>query len=325
MVELKHSLEDLCVNLLIASTCNSGCSWCIANDYMKSQKSDKYMTDKSFEAFYSMLSQDRVSQVNLLGGEPSLHPKSLEFGKRIFELGIPVGYSTNGLWTDNFREQLKEVDYPIDFEVTFLGSSGYTLEKREQIMKSLDQLKNHPTSLGLILTSPNEPYKEHLDLAEKYGFDLRWAILEPTPLTGQTEGYKSQNNLKELGKLTTQIVREANNRGISTWADLTVPYCAINEEDRALFKGEKNDIQYKCPPFFDISPNLNIWRCLPMAPTETPKLTDFKTFREAYTEINKVKRKFLSRGVYSECSDCSKLEGTCSGGPAIAKKIKDEN
>ncbi len=48
-------------------------------------------------------------------------------------------------------------------------------------------------------------------------------------------------------------MKEANERGIETWADLTVPYCAIEDKDRHLFQRGENDIQYKCPPFFDIS------------------------------------------------------------------------
>jgi len=101
MTELKHSLKDLCVNLLITSTCNAGCPWCIANKYMKSQCSPLYMTDESFEGFYQMLSRDSVAQVNLLGGEPSLHPRSLDFGRRIFDLNVPVGLycCIFGCWT----------------------------------------------------------------------------------------------------------------------------------------------------------------------------------------------------------------------------------
>lgn len=322
MTELKHTLDDLCTNLLITSTCNAGCSWCIANDYMKEQKSTKYMSEENFERFYGMLSRDRLAQVNILGGEPSLHPKALEFGKRIYDLGVPVGFSTNGFWNKSFREKFGHMDYPIDFEVTFLGSNGYSSQKRDQIMETFEQLKCHSVSLGLILAGPNDDYKEHLDIAEKYGFDLRWAIMEPTCQTGQTEGYKAQGRLKEIGKLATKIVKEANERGIETWADLTVPYCAIEDEDRHLFQGDKNDIQYKCPPFFDISTNLKIWRCLPMAPNKTPSLTDFNSFREAYSAINTVKKPYVSEGVFQECGSCDKLETTCSGGPAIAKKLE---
>ena len=110
-------------------------------------------------------------------------------------------------------------------------------------MQTFEQLKGHSVSLGLILAGPKDAYQEHLDIAEKYGFDLRWAIMEPTCQTGQTDGYRAQERLKGIGKLATRIVKEANERGIETWADLTVPYCAIEDEDRHLFKGNKNDIR----------------------------------------------------------------------------------
>ncbi len=321
MTELKHTSNDLCTNLLITSTCNAGCSWCIADDYMNQQGSTNYMTDKTFDKFYSMASRDSLAQVNILGGEPSLHPKALDFGKKIHELGVPVGFSTNGFWTDSFRKKLENLDYPIEFEVTFLGSESYSDKKRKQIMRTFEQLKGHSVGLGLILGGNENLYEEHLDIAEKYGFDLRWAIMEPTIQTGQTQGYRSRDNLKKIGKLAIDIIKQANQRGVETWADLTVPHCAIDDKDRYLFEGEKNDIQYKCPPFFDISTDLKIWRCLPMAPSKTPSLTDFNSFGEAYEAVNQSKKPYIEEGAFRECSSCDKLEDICSGGPAIAKKL----
>ena len=82
--------------------------------------------------------------------------------------------------------------------------------------------------------------------------------------------------------------------------------------------------QFKCPPFFDISPNLDIWRCLPLAPEKTPKLTDYSSFIEAYRSLNKLREIYKKRGVFDECYSCSHLEELCSGGPTIAKILKDE-
>ncbi len=50
-------------------------------------------------------------------------------------------------------------------------------------------------------------------------------------------------------------------------------------------------------------------------------LQDFDSFREAYNSINEVKKPYFSRGVFDECDSCDKLKTTCSGGPAIAKKL----
>lgn len=314
--------DDLCINVLLTSICNAGCSWCIANEYMLGKKSFELMPEENAQEIIERMGKEPVKQANLLGGEPSLHPDALKIGRKINQLGIPVGFSTNGLWRDDFRKKFEEIGYPVEAEITYLGSTGYSEDNNRKLQRTFEQLGGHPTSLGLIIASPGQPYKEHLDIAKKYGFDLRWAFLEPTMRSGLTEGYKAQENIKAMGKYVSQIVREANSRGLDTWADLTVPRCAISDEDMALYEGDSNDLQFKCPPFFDISPNLDIWRCLPMAPENTHKLTDFSSFREAYRAVNKVKQEYSHQGSFDECRDCKYLEEICSGGPAISKKLK---
>lgn len=62
-----------------------------------------------------------------------------------------------------------------------------------------------------------------------------------------------------------------------------------------------------------------------MAPSKTQSLTDFNSFREAYNAANTVKKPYVSEGVFQECGSCDNLETTCSGGPAIAKKLDKNN
>lgn len=324
MTILKNSEDDLCLNLLLTSICNAGCAWCIANEYMTGKKSYALMTPENSKIVLDMLKKEPVSQVNLLGGEPSLHPEALRIGRQIHNLGISVGFSTNGLWSEEFAEEFGSIDYTFEAEVTYLGEShpNYKSGDIVKLNRTFSKLRRHSTSLGLIIATPDQPYEEHLDIAQEYGFNLRWALLEPTRKSGQVWGYKSKENALALGARAIEIILRANERGISTWADLTVPRCAVPTQHEYLFLGNDNDIQFKCPPFFDISPNLDIWRCLPLAPQLTPKLTDFSSFREAYRFLDQIKSTYKHEGVFSECSDCHNLESICSGGPVIAKQLK---
>ncbi|MFH1801766.1 MAG: radical SAM protein [archaeon] len=322
---LKHSEDDLCVNVLLTSTCNAGCSWCIADDFMKNQHASKKMSEGSMEILLKKLEQEKLLQVNLLGGEPSLHPQALDFGESVHNLGIPVGFSTNALWPNSFREKFSNINYPLEAEITYLGKHAYSEEKLKKIIKTFEQLKGHPTSVGLILDTPQTRFEEHLDLAEEYGFQLRWAIVEPTIKSGLTKGYQSLENVQGISKRAIEIVKEANKRGIKTWADLTVPKCAIPKEDLYIFEGTQNDIQFKCPPFFDISPDLKIWRCLPLAGNDLSSLLEFDSFKQAYRHLNKVKIPYLDKGVFDECKSCEYLTDACSGGTSIAKILKHGN
>jgi hypothetical protein len=323
MTVQEYTEKDLCINVLLTSVCNAGCSWCIADDFMKRQRASKLMPKENMQVLLDRLEKERILQVNLLGGEPSLHPEALNFGREINRKGNTVGFSTNALWGNSFREKFSNIDYPLEVEITYLGKDSYSSEKLKRIFKTFDQLKGHTASLGIILDNPGREFKEHLDIAERYGFDLRWAIVEPTIKTGMTEGYQSLKNIKKLGRRAIQIIEEANKRGIQTWADLTVPYCSISPDKHILFEGCTNDIQFRCPPFFDISPDLDIWRCLPLAEDQLSSLRDFDSFAEAYKKVNEIKKDYYGKGIFDECLSCRYIDNICSGGPAIAKKIKD--
>jgi organic radical activating enzyme len=324
MVVLKQTLDDLCLNILLTSVCNAGCSFCIADEFMQSKNTSKMMSEENFSTILSMLKKEKVYQVNLLGGEPSKHPRSLEFGKKISLLDIPVGFSTNGLWDESFREKIEEIEFPIEFELTYLGDKFYSEKQKKKLKQTFQSLRDHNVSLGLIVSSVNDEYLEHIELCREYNFELRWALLEPTQKTGLQPHYSSIEYLKELGSHIANIVEYANSKGIDTWADLTVPKCTINENKMYLFDGENNDIQFKCPPFFDITPDLNIWRCLPLAHNNTSYLTDHNSFREAYKSLELLKSEHTKKGLFEECTRCDYFLTECSGGPAIAKELKNE-
>jgi MoaA/NifB/PqqE/SkfB family radical SAM enzyme len=320
---LTHSEDDLCLNLLITPKCNAGCPFCIADEYM-SQKSCGAIEEKEVEFILERLGKEKVNQVNILGGEPSLHPQAMEISKRFYGTGNPVGFSTNGLWNERFRKSFESSDIPLDIEVTYLGRDAYSGEKQDALNKTFKHLEGHSVSLGIIIDSPQKDYLEHIDLAKKHGFEIRWALLEPTAKLGLTQGYQEIAYLKSQGELASKMVEEANSEGIETWADLSVPRCAIPDDYLGLFEKEENDIQFRCPPFYDIAPNLDIWRCLPLASKKTPNLRDYVSFRAAYGYLNKIREAYSQIGVYGGCKSCEYLGKSCEGGPTIAKVLKHE-
>ena len=126
MTILKHTINDLSINILLTSVCNAGCPWCIANEYLSKKNTTHLISDINIEKILKFTKDKNISQINLLGGEPSLHPKALDYAKKIFELNIPVGFSTNGFWNDDFRFKLNKVNFPIEFEITYLGKKQYS-------------------------------------------------------------------------------------------------------------------------------------------------------------------------------------------------------
>lgn len=114
-------------------------------------------------------------QINLLGGEPTLHPKALEIGRSLYNCGTSIGLSTNGLWNRKFRKEFERIEYPIETEITFLGWHHYSPNQKKELIETFEQLrqKGGVVSIGAIIDSDNFNGIEHLDIAEKYHFELR--------------------------------------------------------------------------------------------------------------------------------------------------------
>jgi len=87
--------SPLIVNLSINNNCNLKCRYCYSLSDL-----DKLNTNLSLEDFNLLLSEfrrNRILQVALGGGEPTLHPNFVEFVKRLRVEGKTVpNYTTNG-------------------------------------------------------------------------------------------------------------------------------------------------------------------------------------------------------------------------------------
>lgn len=318
----QHKPTDLTVNLFLTTSCNLGCEWCIAKDYMSECRIPELIGNEEISELEKRIKNDIPKQFNLLGGEPTLHPDILEIGRRLYEKGVQIGLSTNGIWNDSFRKKFDGYTLPIEIELTFLGWEKYSTHQRRKILQTFEQIKQKQriVSIGAVIDSENFEANEHLNLAEHYGFEFRWSFPEPIQGIGRLFGYENTERIKVFGSRIYEIIKEANDRGIETWGDICSPFCAFTESQLEIFNGWNNDVSFICPPFFDVSPRLDIWRCLPLRPFAIKNLRAYNTFLEAYNSLKDYECKSNS-GIFNECKECKKLGKYCGGGPRIAKDL----
>lgn len=320
-----YNLAELTVNLFLTTYCNLGCGFCIAKDYMHESKSMKLMSEEAISEIERMALKAQPAQFNLLGGEPTLHPDIIEIARRLSKTGTPIGLSTNGLWSERFRNQFDNCSLPMEIEISFLGWDNYNEDRKNILLRTFEQLRHNKgiVSIGTVINSPDFDFTDQLRLCEQYGFEMRWSLPEPVAGIGKLFAYEDINMLKKYGEIIGNLVREAGKRGIETWGDIAAPKCAFDEQTLELFEHPEHDVRFVCPPFFDISPDLTIWRCLPLRSSMQRHLTDYNAFLDAYLALSKCEC-YKNSGVFSECNSCKDRNEACGGGPRIAVDIRNK-
>ena len=69
---MRHLLNDL-LTINLNDTCNLNCRWCYNQG-----NSDKIMDFTRFVSFYKRVIKDNLSDIVLIGGEPTIHPRFID-------------------------------------------------------------------------------------------------------------------------------------------------------------------------------------------------------------------------------------------------------
>jgi MoaA/NifB/PqqE/SkfB family radical SAM enzyme len=316
---------ELDVNLLLNSTCNIRCSYCSAIEQIEKASKSKQISLENFIYVAELMQQQNLPHINLIGGEPSLHPQVFDFLEILKAKPVKVGFSTNATWNSGFREKMQKHSENLEFEVTLNPESTYKAGQFRNIMATLESLSGKDVSLGCVIHEGCSDYSLHLELAKKHGFGIRWTLAEPTIGAGNLHFY--YNSIEELRKMGNEIYRfigKCDDKGIYTWLDLEVPACIFSENQLNFFRDNPDhDIQFHCPPFFDIAPDLTIWKCFALSPLYTANLKDFGNIRTAHQHLTDVFEKLNSQIIFDECGNCSYYHSNeCNAGPKVIKHYR---
>ncbi len=317
--------SDLDINLLLNTNCNIKCPQCFAINHIDKICEEKNISMDDFVYVTELLKKDGLEHVNLIGGEPSLHPHVFDFIGLLKSKNIAIGFSTNAIWKPSFTKDMEKYSRALEFEITMHPKEFYDKGKLSKLYSALESLKGRKTSLGLVIYSPDFNYSFHSEMAEKFGFDIRWTLAEPA--VGSQHKYMYYENKEELRKIGNKIykfIRGCNDRGISTWLDLEVPACMFSKKQLEFFYNNKNhEIQFKCPQFFDIGPDLKIWKCFPLSELYTENLRNFEGLKEAYNHLKERFTGLEKQIIFDECLKCSfYVDNICGAGSKIAKYMK---
>lgn len=306
-------------NLLLTNGCNRQCPYCFASDNNVKGK----MQSLSFEDLKyvsNLLIESGNRQINLLGGEPTIHPEFNKFIKYLLHLGFNIGVFTNGMISQKKVDMIKTVlEESVRGNLTFIvniNEGKYRTSNETMMERYFFKQLNKWTRLGFNIfeTSWKPEFLIETILEFKLLKPIRLGLAAPVSSMTDT-AFAQIKDYRKLYELILELSERGYPHGIPVFLDCAFPLCGFTEAELGLLFKRGANLKFICEIPLDIGTDLSVWNCFPLSTQHVKSLKDFKTLPEIHKFYHEVFGESRSKGVYQECDECPHMvSGACGGG-----------
>lgn len=267
--------------------------------------------------------------VSLLGGEPTIHPHSVDFILYLLDRGFSVSLFSNGLLSsrrlDEFRTYLEAA--PAD-RFNIVCNLNDPLQT-PMSAKEEERLDEFLSLMGPFVTPGFNIYRHDFDLdfifdaILKYGMrhDLRVGVAHP--VVGAANTYVRSQDLKGVLKRLLSYRSPLEKYRVRLSLDCGFPLCAFSDEELGWLRRWANPASFACNPAIDIAPDMSVYYCFPLSQYERKSLFDFNTMDEVEAYFSRVRHEIRSEvaGIYDACDGCAQYGNAACGGGGICHVV----
>ena len=278
------------MNVLLTDKCNGSCPYCFLKGSLVTE--DQPGKDIAVQDFakvlhyaYQLVSIGATDSLNLMGGEPTLHPRF----EKLFTMAIayqpiqgnldflPISVFTNGLFNTQTAELLAREHCAIMINVnhpsSYPGLQWSQIEKNISTIMASEKMASRLT-LSFNIYRAEQDFNYLLELSERCGIrKIRADISRPSPDKGNS--FVSLTGIENVMSTLVMLARECKRRNILLNTDCCLPVCSISDEQ--LLELTQNDLQisFRCFGGIDVTRDLRLWHCAPMRTIEFGRITDY--------------------------------------------------
>ncbi len=301
------------MNLIVIDKCSNSCKYCFASHEMDSVSTNK-MSRESIDIVLSYIKKERgLQSINIIGGEPLLYDDLKYLTDKLNKSQKVKSYTifTGGVFKTNKLSDLKPFHSKLSFLFNINEKKDYKNLKQyelvhQNILKSI--FCGIPTSLGFNIYKKDFNYSEIIEYCKSYGISvLRVAIAKPT------YGVKNSNipvpeDFDDISNRVVDFIENVSKLNIQVEMDCLLPKCFFtNEQLGRIALLQPSIINYlgKCTVAFDISTDLDIFRCFSVSTESRSKLTDFESIKQSqdYLKIF-FNDRYLKPNIFDKCKQC---------------------
>lgn len=302
-------------NLSLTASCNRSCSFCFAADSMESHDGASFMPMEVVESAFDLLTQSRIPEARLLGGEPTIHPEFDRIIDRAIERGFRVLVFSGGLIPPRALRKLESI--PADrlsvlINVIEPGTGKSSEERRQQ--EVFERLGSRVV-LGVTIDSPSCDLFFLIDLIERFNLARTVRLGLGHPMLTAGNRHLHPRHYPAVGRRTTDFGIVARDHGIALSFDCGWVPCMFEQGAMEMLGLTEREVGLRCSPILDLLPDGTFISCYPLSTHATEPLTVHRTsasVRDAFVRKQETDRAFM---LYRECGPCQfRAEGKCTGG-----------
>lgn len=326
------------MNLLITNKCNQKCPYCFLEGNLDSvDKAKEEIGIDNFEIAIKyaqeLIDMGGKKQLNLLGGEPTLHSRFEELLRKAIyqktkdnnDVIFPVYVFSNGLFHIDLARFLAKEPCGLLLNINepgFYPSNTWDRLEKNIVEIGTSRSNKKPVCLSINLYKPEQDFSYIISLAQKSKLKyIRADIARPN--IQKNNRHIAMNQISEMIPTFVALADECSKKDITLITDCCLPVCTFKDEDLKKLIDKGISLNFSCCGAIDVNTDLEVWYCIPMRALKFGKLTDYKSARElALTLENRTHAlKWINKAL-DKCELCKwRTLKICQGGCLALKEI----
>ncbi|MDD4909360.1 MAG: hypothetical protein PHR44_01580 [Candidatus Omnitrophica bacterium] len=299
------------INVNINSYCDLDCPYCFGKEYMRSSAHRLARSEMTFNGFrkaVDFLRRARVNICNIGGGEPTLHPRFIQFAAYALSQGcFPVQVYTNGLFSERVRGALTDIKDKrrLFFLWNINHPKSYSKDNWRRLNENLSVIAALGTSsFGVNLYKRRQDLDYVYELADRYSpLQLRLCVAHPSG-PGARNRFVATGESPAVIKDAMKLIRGLRRRGMRVIFDCGIVPCLLSDKDLGFLTRHGVHLG-ACRNLAVIGPDLSVFNCFQNdSVTDRRTLGDFSSLQEIEKHLSEIRSRFDMVFLFKECLRC---------------------
>ncbi len=316
-----HAAYPYQLTVYLTHQCNSRCSYCFALEDMKNDRS--YISMENFQKILDWARGQPISCLNLLGGEPTVHPRFSDFMRMAGRQKLLVYFSTNNLYPERVLRAIESARV-FNIQVHAMEPEQYHPQQWKTFQRNLGAISTRGIQVWLRynLYSLDQEKRWHFlfELCERYRLPrINFALT--FPVGGGVNRHVALADFSRFAKMTVRFLKECSSRDIEPVITKSFPICYFEPEDQA-FVMERCRFQNICTVQradytynIIVRPDLSLDPCIALK-WKQGNLLDFRDLTALGTLFRDRIDSLQKAPLFDECETCpiyplNVCQGTC--------------
>jgi cyclic pyranopterin phosphate synthase len=322
-------------NILLTNKCIRACPYCFAGKEMALSSRKDFISWENIVYLADFLQASGEKHLSLLGGEPAIHPQFVDILLYLIDRGFGVTTFTSGVMSTTTREELEKglaglLPDKAHFVCNINNPSQTPAPKSEN-----EQVHAFLSGLGAWTMPGFNIYRKDFDLEfifdliGRYGLKKRLRLGLAHPIPGSENEFIRAEDIGAVIERLYSYRDLFNQLHVRPNFDCGFPLCRVTDEQLGWLARLSGRMNFICNPAIDITPDMQVYCCFPLASLNKKSLFEFDSFKAIvayYRNLQACVRGEIG-GIYEECATCvHRAQEMCAGGGAcqLVKRMADE-